>query len=102
MRAVRSRVAVLLVVLALVPLAGGCRRSSRPEARSAFITQLQAEGGLSRDVAECIVDRFFAGRTDQELKDFFERPELSPAESEEFGRWAQECAPATTDSGTSG
>lgn len=93
---------LVMVTLMLLPVLGGCRKSSRPDARTAFVAQLQQEGGLASDVAECIVDRFFADRTDQELKEFFERTELTQAEAEEFGRLAQACAPATTDSGTAG
>lgn len=93
---------LVLVTLMLLPVLGGCRKSSRPDARAAFVAQLQQEGGLASDVAECIVDRFFADRTDQELKEFFERTELTPAEAEEFGRLAEACAPATTEGGTAG
>lgn len=98
----RRAVPALLLVLLLGPGLAACRKSSRPEARTAFITQLQQDGGLTRDAAECIVERFFADRTDQELKEFFERTELTPAEAEEFGRLAQQCAPATTDSDAAG
>lgn len=95
------RAAVVLLAL-MLPVLGGCRKSSRPDARTAFVSQLQQEGGLTADVAGCIVDRFFADRTDQQLKEFFERDELTIAEAEEFGRLAEVCAPATTDSGLSG
>ena len=93
----RRAVAGLLVVLALLPVTAGCRSSSRPRARTAFIEQLQQEGGLTRDVAQCIVDAFFAERSDQERKAFFDRKELTAAESEEFGRLAQQCAPSSSD-----
>jgi hypothetical protein len=98
----RRGLLIVLVAATLLPALGGCRKSSRPDARTAFIGQLQQEGGLAPDVAECIVDRFFAERTDQELKEFFEREELTVAEAEEFGRLAEACAPTTTDSGVTG
>lgn len=96
------RVLTVVLLASLLPVLGGCRKSSRPDARTAFIAQLQQEGGLTLEAAECIVDLFFAERSDQELKEFFERTDLTQAEAEEFGRLAQECAPATTDSGSAG
>ncbi|MEY4173833.1 MAG: hypothetical protein RI900_998 [Actinomycetota bacterium] len=98
----RMRRSMVVLLALMLPVLGGCRKSSRPDARAAFVTQLQQEGGLTPDVAECIVDRFFADRTDQDLKEFFERDELTIAEAEEFGRLAEACAPTTTDSGLSG
>ena len=52
---------------------------------------------------DCIAQKFFATRTDQELADFFARPELTEPEQVEFARLGDECgvkaagaAPPTT------
>jgi hypothetical protein len=45
------------------------------------------------------VDRFFAERTTEELKAFFEREGLTDAERAEFQRLGEECAPADTAAG---
>lgn len=48
--------------------------------------------GLSRSVAECVVDGFFEERTTDELREFFERDELTDAEEAEFVRLGQQCS----------
>lgn len=101
MRRVTATATVALLLVSSSALSG-CRRSSRPAARTAFIAQLQQEGGLTFEVAQCIVDRFFAERSDQELKEFFDRTELSSAERDEFARLGQLCVPSTSDQPSAG
>ncbi len=87
-------VLVVLVVLAsvLVPLASGCRDSgSRARARADLVRQL-VEGGLEREVADCVVDGFFDVRNDGELREFFARDELTGAERDEFAVLGEACS----------
>ena len=94
-------VAVSLTVL--LPLgATSCRGSSREKAKQEFITQLVDEGGLPPELADCVADRFMVGRSDQELKEFFTRLELTSAEQTEFAAIATECGVATGPSNPSG
>lgn len=83
------------MTLAIAPLVAGCA-SPRENAHDQFVDQLVDDGGLDRKVAECVVDRFFDGKSNDELKAFFERKELTTAERAEFARLGQECAPTTT------
>lgn len=79
----------LLPILAVVLVACG---SARDEARDGLVDQLVDDGGLSRSVAECVVDGFFEDRTTDELREFFERDELTDAEQAEFARLGQACS----------
>lgn len=97
-----SVVALTLLLGAMPVTLTACRKSSRPAARTAFIAQLQQEGGLTIDVAQCIVDRFFAERSDEELKAFFDRAELTAAERDEFARLGQLCVPSSSDQPSAG
>ena len=65
--------------------------SARDTARDGLVDQLVDEGGLSRSVAECVVDGFFEDRTTDELRQFFERAELTAAERDEFARLGEQC-----------
>ena len=65
--------------------------SVRSHARDDLVGQLVDEGGLERSIAECVVDKFFEQRTTLELKQFFQREGLTPAERVEFARLGQEC-----------
>ncbi|MFZ4719144.1 MAG: hypothetical protein ACOYMR_06950 [Ilumatobacteraceae bacterium] len=85
----RHVIAVLLVLLSVVGAA--CSKSSRNSARADFVQQLTDEGGLPPEVAQCVADRFFAERTDQELKEFFARKELTEPESAEFQQLGTDC-----------
>lgn len=95
----RRLLVVLLAVTAVVSFAG-CSESSRGSAQEEFVRQMIDEGGLDPAVAECIADRFFELRTDQDLQEFFEREELTDAESAEFraigAACAEELAPSTS------
>ncbi len=95
----RRLLVVLLAVTAVVSFAG-CSKSSRGSAQEEFVRQMIDEGGLDPAVAECIADRFFELRTDQDLQEFFEREELTDAESAEFraigAACAEELAPSTS------
>jgi predicted transcriptional regulator len=94
----RFAITIAVVVTALVTLAlTGCT-DARKDARGKFVEQLQAEGGLPQEMAECVVDRFFEDRTTQELREFFERKDLTEAERAEFQQLGDECAPDTTGS----
>lgn len=79
----------LMILLAVALVACG---SARDEARDGLVNQLVSEGGLSRSVAECVVDGFFEDRTTDELREFFERDELTDAEQAEFVRLGQACS----------
>ena len=41
----------------------------------------------------CVVDAFFADKTDAELKGFFEREQLTPEEAVEFASLGKRCTP---------
>ncbi|MGB8858197.1 MAG: hypothetical protein WCC60_03025 [Ilumatobacteraceae bacterium] len=70
--------------------------STRDRAHDDLVDQLVGEGGLSRSVADCVVDKFFEVRTTQELKEFFDREGLTDAERAEFARLGEECASTST------
>ena len=89
-----------MLVLALPALAG-CK-SSRDTALRQFTDQLEQEGGLPRDVARCVADRFFANRSDQDLKEFFDRVDLTEPEQAEFAKLGQECAAVYSSTTTTG
>ena len=94
---VLSALALSLVVSLAVSLAVsftlvGCASSGRDEARDGLVDQLVDEGGLERSVAECVVEGFFDERTTEELREFFERDELTDAEQAEFVLLGEECA----------
>jgi uncharacterized lipoprotein YajG len=85
----------------LVPLVGlvviaGCSHSSRGTALGQFTRQLESKGGVTHEQATCIATKFFATRTDQELADFFARPELTEPEQAEFARLGVECVRANS------
>jgi hypothetical protein len=82
--------AIALVVVAVA----GCGSSTRDEARDSLVKQLQ-EGGLDKKTAECVVEAFFASKSDEELKGFFDRPELTPEEAVEFAALGKSCANST-------
>jgi hypothetical protein len=84
MRRVRGLVVVLAMVLA------GCGPSPRDDARDSLVKQLEG-GGLDHKTAECVVSAFFSGKTDDELKGFFERPQLTPEEAAEFAALGERC-----------
>jgi hypothetical protein len=77
---------VLVAAISLV----GCGDKPRDDARDSLVKQLQ-DGGLDHKTAECVVDAFFEGKTDVELKGFFDRPQLTPAEAAEFAALGERC-----------
>lgn len=85
------RLRLLMIVLAVV--AASCGSQARNDARDSLVKQLQ-DGGLDHKTAVCVVDAFFAKKTDAELKGFFDRPTLTPDEAAEFAALGQRCAPA--------
>ena len=97
--AVRRSLALLLVAVSALGVIG-CSKSSRGPAKEEFTQQLVDEGGFDPVLAECIADRFFELRTDADLKEFFEREELTDAEAAEFrsigAACAEELTPPTT------
>ncbi|MEN9644305.1 MAG: hypothetical protein RL238_974 [Actinomycetota bacterium] len=95
----RRSLALLLVVVAVVGVTG-CSKSSRGSAKAEFVQQLVDEGGFDQPVAECIADRFFELRTDADLKEFFEREQLTDAEAAEFRSIGAACAEELTPSTT--
>jgi len=80
-----------LSALALSFALFGCASSGRDDARDGLVDQLVTEGGITRSVAECVVDGFFEDRSSDELNEFFDRDELTEDERAEFVRLGQEC-----------
>lgn len=74
----------------LVATVAGCGSQPRDDARDSLVKQLQ-DGGLSAQTAECVVSAFFEGKSNEELKGFFDRPELTPEEAAEFAALGQRC-----------
>ena len=69
----------------------GCS-SARATAFEQFAHQLQRDGGLTHGQAVCVATKFFDARTDQQLKEFFARKDLTEPEQAEFARLGDECA----------
>ena len=65
--------------------------SSRTTHATRSCKQLEG-GGLDQPTAECVVAAFFEGKTNDELKGFFDRPQLTPEEAAEFAALGQKCA----------
>ena len=89
---------VLALVVSFAVLAG-CSRDDggRAGAIAEFVDQLVEEGGVPRDLAECIADGFFESRSNDEINEFVERAELTDDERAEFARLTEQCAaPSTT------
>jgi hypothetical protein len=86
---------VLVVALATTPAFAGCNRNRRDDAVRSLTEQL-VDGGLERDIAECVVERFFAERSNDEIDAFFDRPELTEGEQAEFARLGAECTTANS------
>ena len=84
-------VASLVVVAGLVASACG-ESGARRDARRALVDQLM-DGGLSEDVADCVVAGFFDARNDDELQEFFAREQLLDNERAEFARLGETCLP---------
>ncbi len=79
-----------LLSVVLVAAVAGCGSQPRDEARDSLVKQLE-DGGLDATTAECVVSAFFEGKTNEELKGFFDRPELTPEEAAEFAALGQRC-----------
>jgi hypothetical protein len=78
-----------------VLVASACGESrTRREARRELVAQL-VEGGLTEQVADCVVETFFDARNDGELKDFFARERLTDDERAEFARLGELCTPGS-------
>lgn len=86
----RVLVGVLALGLTAASLAGCAKGAARERARQDLIDQL-VDGGLDRTLADCVVEGFFAERTDDELQAFIARPELTGAERAEFARLGESC-----------
>ena len=82
-------------VCIVMMFSAGCT-DPRAKAKDDFVTQLITEGGLDRAKAECVVDKFFATRSVDELRAFFARAALTPAERNDFATIAAACFPTTT------
>jgi hypothetical protein len=89
---VRRAAAGAMVIVALLAASGCGESRARREARGELVDQL-VEGGLSEQVADCVVEAFFDARNDDELKDFFARETLTDDEREEFARLGEACTP---------
>jgi hypothetical protein len=92
----RRLVLVLAATVLAASLGAGCAASPRSTAFDQFVAQLEANGGLTHGQAECVATKFFDGRTDQQLKEFFARKDLTDTESAEFARLGTECAKVDT------
>jgi hypothetical protein len=77
-----------LVVVVATSLS--CGSNQRDDARDSLVKQLE-DGGLDQQTAECVVAAFFQGKNNDELKGFFDRPELTPEEAAEFAALGQKC-----------
>lgn len=62
----------------------------RDQARDDLVEQL-VDQGLPSAIAACVVDRFFAAHSDDELEEFYDRDELTDDELTEFARLGREC-----------
>jgi hypothetical protein len=82
----------LLVVVLLA--ATSCGSQPRDDARDSLVEQL-VDGGLDKPAAECVVAAFFEDKTNEELKGFFDRPQLTPEEAAEFASLGQRCSTQT-------
>jgi hypothetical protein len=82
----------LLVVAVLI--ASSCGSQPRDDARDSLVDQL-VEGGLEKPAAECVVAAFFEDKTNEELKGFFDRPQLTPEEAAQFASLGQRCSAQT-------
>ena len=79
-----------LLVVVLVA-ATSCGSQPRDDARDSLVDQL-VQGGLDKKTAECVVAAFFEDKTNEELKGFFDRPQLTPEEAAEFASLGQRCS----------
>ena len=79
-----------MLIAALVVAVAACGSQPRDEARDSLVKQLQ-DGGLDDKTAECVVSAFFDRKSNEELKGFFDRPELTPEEAAEFAALGQRC-----------
>ena len=80
-----------VVFVAAIAIVASCGSSPRDDARDSLVKQLE-DGGLDQPTAECVVAAFFEGKTNDELKGFFDRPQLTPDEAAEFAALGQKCA----------
>jgi hypothetical protein len=79
------------LLVAMIVLVASCSSTPRDDARASLVKQLE-DGGLDQPTAECVVAAFFEGKTNDELKGFFDRPQLTPEEAAEFAALGQKCA----------
>jgi hypothetical protein len=82
------------LMVALVAAVAGCGSPARDDARQSLVQQLQG-GGLDQQTAECVVDAFFEGKTNEALKGFFDRSQLTPEEAVEFAALGERCSPGS-------
>jgi hypothetical protein len=82
---------LLVAVLLLVASLAGCGSQARDDARDSLVQQLE-DGGLDQKTAECVVAAFFDGKSNEELKGFFDRAELTPEEAVEFAALGRRCS----------
>jgi hypothetical protein len=82
---------LLVAVLLLVASVAGCGSQARDDARDSLVQQLE-DGGLDQKTAECVVAAFFDGKSNEELKGFFDRAELTPEEAVEFAALGRRCS----------
>ena len=95
------RLFTVVLLAVAIPALAGCR-STREDALSQFTDQLEQEGGLPRPVAECVAEKFFAARSTEDLKEFFDRVDLTEPEQAEFAQLGKECAAIYTSTSTTG
>jgi hypothetical protein len=68
------------LVVVIVAVMAACTSTPRNDAGDSLVKQLE-DGGLDQRTAECVVAAFFEGKSNDELKGFFDRPELTPEEA---------------------
>ena len=83
--------AALLVPVSACGPAGASRTDVVRRYREELVTS-----GVSQDQARCVTDRFFAGLTDAQLRQFQDREALTDDERQRFRTLGEECARGAT------
>ena len=84
-------VSVLFVVV--VGALAGCRERelTREQLEDRYVDEV-VEGGIDRDIAECVISRLFGGMTDAELREFnTSGADLTAEERQRVGQLADAC-----------
>lgn len=88
----RVLAAVLTAALTVAGVSGCGESRARKDAREGLVLQLIEDGTIDQGIAECVVERFFDDRSDEELARFFEEPEATQADLDAFAELTRLCA----------